>query len=603
MINLMTSMPGRQAQKYGDREIIRHKDYVTDEWISVSWNDFSNLVNTAARAFAQIGIKEKENITTFTQNALYRLVVDFGAFQNRAVIAPLYATSSPEQITYIINETEARVLFIGEQTQYDVWIEARANCPLVEHVIIFDKQVKRNDNDTKSIYFDEFLDFGKNATAEVIAEVERRTRTARPEDLATLIYTSGTTGEPKGVMLTHSNYDIIMRIHEQRLTMINDEDVSLSFLPMTHIFELAWSYFCLTMGMRIVINRDAKAIAQTIKEVRPSLMCSVPRFWEKVYAGVQDFVSKQKGVKSLMIKQAIKTGRKYYLEYKSKGRNIPLWLQWQYGLFDKLVLSKIRETVGVNRGKLFPVAGAPLSDSINEFLLACGMPITYGYGLSETTATVSCFLPNDYKIGTVGTVMPEIEVRIDTENNNEILVKSGTVMQGYYKKPEETAKVFTEDGWFRTGDAGNYIDGKLSITERIKDLFKTSNGKYIAPQAIESCLGGDKFIEQVAVIGDQRKYVTAIIVPAYEALVDYARKMQIQFHTFEDLVRNQEIYKMIENRIVELQKGFAAFEQIKKFTLLPHAFTMERGELTNTLKLRRSIINKIYKNEIELMYS
>lgn len=596
-------MPARQAKKYGEREAIRHKDYVTNEWISTSWNEFSSLVDTAALALAQIGIKEKDNITTFTQNTIHGLVVDHSAFQNRAVIAPLYATSSADQITYIINETEARILFVGEQTQYDVWQEARINCPLVEHVVIFDRQVVRANDDTMSIYMDEFMAMGQNASDEVRAEVARRTRSARPEDLATLIYTSGTTGEPKGVMLTHTNYDIIMRIHKERLTMISDEDVSLSFLPMTHIFERAWSYFCLCMGVRVVINRDAKAIAATMKEVRPSMMCSVPRFWEKVYAGVQEFIAKQTGVKAKLIDLALKTGRKYYIEYKSKGRNIPLLLKWQYSLLDKIILSKVRYTVGVNNGILFPVAGAPLGDSINEFLISCGIPITYGYGLSETTATVSCFLPNDYKIGTVGTVMPDIEVRIDTENNNEILVKSGTVMQGYYKKPEETAKVFTEDGWFRTGDAGTYIDGKLAITERIKDLFKTSNGKYIAPQAIESCLGGDRFIEQVAVIGDQRKYVTAIIVPAYEALIEYAKKMKIQFQTFEDLVKNKEIYAMIEERIAELQKNFASFEQIKKFTLLPHAFTMERGELTNTLKVRRSIINKIYKKEIELMYS
>lgn len=596
-------MPARQAEKYGEREAVRYKDYVTNEWISISWNKFKTLIDTAACALAQMGIKEKENITTFTQNTLYGLVVDHGAFQNRAVIAPLYATSSADQITYIINETESRFLFIGEQPQYDVWIQARANCPFVEHVIIFDRQVVRVENDNQSIYMDEFMALGENASDEIKAEVERRTRTARPEDLATLIYTSGTTGEPKGVMLTHTNYDIIMRIHRQRLTMIDDEDVSLSFLPMTHIFERAWSYFCLSMGVRVVINRDTKTIAATVKEVRPSLLCNVPRFWEKVYAGVQEFIARQSGVKAKMIQMALKTGRKYHIEYKSQGRNIPLLLNLQYKLFDKIILSKIRYTVGVNNGVLFPVAGAPLGDAINEFLISCGIPITYGYGLSETTATVSCFLANDYKIGTVGTVMPEIEVRIDTENNNEILVKSGTVMQGYYKKPEETAKVFTEDGWFRTGDAGTYIDGKLSITERIKDLFKTSNGKYIAPQAIESCLGGDRFIEQVAVIGDQRKYVTAIIVPAYEALTEYAQKMKIQFHTFEDLVKNQEIYAMIESRIAELQKNFASFEQIKKFTLLPHAFTMERGELTNTLKVRRSIINKIYKKEIELMYT
>lgn len=599
----MTSMPERQAKKYGQREAIRHKDYVTNEWVSESWEKFSQQIDIAAYALAQMGIKEKENIATFTQNAYYGLVVDHAAFQNRAVIAPLYATSSADQITYIINETEARFLFIGEQTQYDVWMQAKANCPMVENVIIFDNQVVRNEDDTNSIYMDDLFVIGEQASEEVRNEVKRRYRSARPEDLASLIYTSGTTGEPKGVMLTHTNYDIIMRIHKERLTMLNDEDVSLSFLPMTHIFERAWSYFCLYMGIRIVINRDAKAIATTLKEVRPSLMCSVPRFWEKVYTGVQDFISKQKGVKAKLISQALKVGRKYHIDYIGQGRRVPMFLKLQYNLFDKVILSKVRHTVGVNNGVLFPVAGAPLSDAINEFLISCGMPITYGYGLSETTATVSCFLSNDYKIGTVGTVMPEVEVRIDTENNNEILVKSGTVMQGYYKKPEETARVFTEDGWFRTGDAGTYTDGKLVITERIKDLFKTSNGKYIAPQAIESCLGGDRFIEQVAVIGDQRKYVTAIIVPAYEALTDYAKKMKIQFHTFEDLVKNKEVHQMIEARIAELQKNFAGFEQIKKFTLLPHAFTMERGELTNTLKLRRSIINKIYKKEIEMMYA
>ncbi len=601
MINQLTSLPQRQSLKYGEREAIRHQDYKTWEWKSTSWNEWNKMVISAAKAMAEIAIKEKDNITTFTQNSIEGLVVDFAAFANRAVVAPLYATSSPEQITYIINETEARVLFIGEQVQYDVWRKAMSNCPLIEHTIIFDRQVQIAEDDTTSIYFDEFLAIGEKASKETANEVDRRTRSAKPYDLATLIYTSGTTGVPKGVMITHSNYDVAMRIHMQRLVIDDNTDLSLSFLPMTHIFERAWSYFCLTTGIRIAINRNPKEIAQIIKEVRPTLMCSVPRFWEKVYTGVQEFISKQSGIKAFLIKKALKVGHKHNLEYISQNRKVPALLKLQYNFFNKVIFSKIRQTVGIDRGNFFPVAGAPLGDAINEFLLSCGIPIIYGYGLSETTATVTCFLPNNFKIGTVGTVMPEVEVRID--DNNEILVKGGTVMQGYYKKPEETEKVFTEDGWFRTGDAGSYADGQLVITERIKDLFKTSNGKYIAPQAIESCLGGDKFIEQVAVIGDQRKYVTAIIVPAYEALTEYARKMQIQFQTFEDLVRNKEINKLIEERIAELQKGFANFEKIKRFTLLPHAFTMERGELTNTLKLRRPIINKIYRKEIEAMYA
>lgn len=601
MTNLLASLPQRQASKYAKREVFKYQDYETGKWHSASWSEFSHLVDTAAFSMARLGIKEHDNIAVFTQNCLGGFVVDFAAFANRAVIAPLYATSSVEQISYIIQETEARLLFIGGQQQYDEWRVAAVDCPSVENVVVFDPHVILADDDTTAIYYDKFLAMGEEAADDVKTMVARRREAGEPSDLATLIYTSGTTGVPKGVMLSHANFDEAMRIHLQRLVTCNDNDLSLCFLPLTHIFERAWSYYCLTVGMRIAINYNPKEIQKTVKEIRPTLMCSVPRFWEKVYAAVQDFIASRKGISAYMIKRALRVGRRRNVEYIAKNRRVPMLTELQYKFFDKLVFSKLRKTIGIERGNFFPVAGAPLSDTINEFLHACGISIIYGYGLSETTASVSCYDPNDYRLGTVGTVMPDVQVRLG--ENNEILVKGRTVMQGYYKKPEETASVFTADGWFRTGDAGKVEDGRIVLTERIKDLFKTSNGKYIAPQAIESCLGGDKYIEQVAVIGDQRKYVTAIIVPAYEALSEYARKMQIQYRTLEDLVRNKEIIKMIEERIARLQSGFARFEQIKRFTLLPHAFTMERGELTNTLKLRRAIINKLYSKEIEAMYA
>ena len=601
MTNLLTSLPHRQASKYGNREVFKYQDYETGKWLSASWNEFSQLVDTAALSIHRLGIGEQENIAVFTQNCLGGFVVDFAAFANRAVIAPLYATSSVEQISYIIKETESRLLFIGGQPQYDVWRAAAGACPSVEHVVIFDPHVTLAADDKMAIYYDEFLAMGQEATEAEAAVVKSRREAGTPDDLATLIYTSGTTGEPKGVMLTHANYDEAMRIHLQRLVTCSDNDLSLCFLPLTHIFERAWSYFCLTVGMRIAINHNPKEIQKAVKEIRPTLMCSVPRFWEKVYAAVQDFIASRKGISAYMINKALEVGRRRNVEYIASNRRVPFFTECQYKIFDKLVFSKLRKTIGIERGNFFPVAGAPLSDTINEFLHACGISIIYGYGLSETTASVSCYDPNDYRLGTVGTVMPDVQVRLG--ENNEILVKGRTVMKGYYKKPAETAAVFTADGWFRTGDAGKVEDGRVVLTERIKDLFKTSNGKYIAPQAIESCLGGDKYIEQVAVIGDQRKYVTAIIVPAYEALSEYARKMQIQYRTLEDLVRNKEIIKLIEERIARLQSGFARFEQIKRFTLLPHAFTMERGELTNTLKLRRAIINNLYSKEIEAMYA
>ncbi|MDE6196328.1 MAG: AMP-binding protein, partial [Muribaculaceae bacterium] len=289
------------------------------------------------------------------------------------------------------------------------------------------------------------------------------------------------------------------------------------------------------------------------------------------------------------------------LEYVRLGLKTPWWLEKQYQFFDKNVFSKVRAVLGLANGRFFPTAGAPLSANITEFFHAMGINIVIGYGLSETTATVSCFPDVDYVIGTVGTTLPGVMVKIGEEN--EILVKGPTVMRGYYNRPDENAKVFTEDGWFRTGDAGLFDhSGALVLTERLKDLFKTSNGKYIAPQAIESRLGEDRYIEQVAVIGDRRKYVTAVIVPAFGALKEYARRKGIQFSSVEELVENAEIRKFIAERIERLQKGFAGFEKVKRFTLLPKEFSIESGELTNTLKIRRPVINSMYADEIEAMY-
>ncbi len=431
--------------------------------------------------------------------------------------------------------------------------------------------------------------------------VALRAAAASPDDIATLIYTSGTTGEPKGAILPHSCFNAAIDFHFRRLDNLSDADTSVCFLPLSHIFEKAWTYFCLCKGMQVAINTNPKRIQEGIKIARPTCMCSVPRFWEKVYAAVQDKIGSMKGVAKIMVERALKVGAKRNLEYVRLGLKVPAWLEMQYKFFDKQIFSKLRHTIGIDNGNMFPTAGAPLSATITEFLHSCGINIVIGYGLSETTATVSCYPSIGYEIGSIGTILEGVQVKIG--ENNEILVKGPTVMRGYYGRPEENAKAFTEDGWFRTGDAGLFDQsGALVLTERIKDLFKTSNGKYIAPQAIESRLGEDKYIEQVAVIGDQRKYVTALIIPAFEALKEYARKKGISFNSLEDLVENAEIRKFIEERIERLQKGLAGFEKIKKFTLLPKEFTIENGELTNTLKIRRPAINSHYASEIEAMY-
>lgn len=588
----------RQAEKYGNRTALKHRDNATGKWLKISWREFSDKVMLTAKAMAEFGIKVQENIGVYSQNMPQCLYTDFGAYGNRVVSIPMYATNSPGQIEYIINDAKIRTLFVGEQLQYNNAFKVQKDSKYLERLVVFDPAVKMNPEDKTSIYFDDFLRLGDNVHAE--STVKIRMTEAVPEDLATIIYTSGTTGESKGVMLPHSCYLEAMRIHDVRLPLVTDKDLSMSFLPMTHIFEKAWCYYCLHKGVTIAINQDPKMIQKTLPEVHPTLMCNVPRFWEKVYAGVHEKINSASPAMKKIFLDAIETGRKYNLEYKNKGIPAPCGLKLKFQFYNKTVFTLLKRVLGIERGRFFPVAGAPLSDTVNEFLQSVNIPIAYGYGLSETTATV-CFYPEiGFQFGSIGEVMPGVQVKIDP-GNNEILVKGKTVMSGYYNKPEETKRAFTEDGFFRTGDAGRLEGNTLFFTERIKDLYKTSNGKYIAPQAIEMVMSGDNYIEQIAVIGDQRKFVSALIVPAYPLLEKYAGEKGISFESREELVKNKDIIRFIEARVEEHQKNLASYEKIKRFTLLPEPFMMG-CELTDTLKLRRPVVLQKYATEIEAMY-
>lgn len=598
MPNTLTDLIVKQALRYGDRPVFAYKTSLDGEWIDCSWNSFSRQVDTVACALEILGLEENDAIAVFSSNRPEILVTDFAAYANRVVPVSIYATSTRSQVEYIIKDASARMLFVGDRKQYEI---ARALDIPGLRIITYD-DVPCDEEDTTTMPFSQLMKLGACASADCHDAVERRRRRATADDIATLIYTSGTTGEPKGAVLTHSCFNAAMEIHRERLTSLSDKDTSVCFLPLSHIFEKAWTYFCMYMGMKVYINFDVHDIQRTVRQVKPTCMCSVPRFWEKVYTAVQEKMGAMKGFRRMMVNMALKVGRRRNLGYVRMGRKVPPLLEMQYRFFYKKVFLPMQRVIGIQHGNIFPTAGAPLSSNIVEFLHSCGINIVIGYGLSETTATVTCYPYVGYEIGTVGTVMPRVRVRLG--ENNEILVKGPTVMRGYLNKPEATAEAFTDDGWFRTGDAGRIDEtGALILTERIKDLFKTSNGKYIAPQAIESRLGEDPYIEQVAVIGDQRKFVSAIIVPAYEALKEYAAMKKIKYGSLEDLLKNSEIIKLIQERIERLQRGFASFEQIKRFTLLPHAFSMESGELTNTLKIRRPVINRRYAREIEAMYS
>ena len=588
----------RRAEKYGDKVALKYRDYETSQWIPITWNQFSQTVRQVANALVELGVQEEENIGIFSQNKPECLYVDFGAFANRAVTIPLYATSSPAQAQYIINDAQIRYIFVGEQFQYDAAFSVFGFCQSLQQLIIFDRAVVRDPRDMTSIYFDEFLETGKGLPNNDI--VEERTSRASDDDLANILYTSGTTGEPKGVMLHHSNYMEAFRIHDIRLVDMSDQDVSMNFLPLTHVFEKAWTYLCIHKGVQICINLRPVDIQTTIKEIRPTLMCSVPRFWEKVYAGVQEKIAQETGLKKAMMLDAIKVGKIHNIDYLRKGKTPPLMNQLKYKFYEKTVYALLKKTIGIENGNFFPTAGAAVPDEICEFVHSVGINMLVGYGLTESTATVSCFLNQGYEIGSVGTVMPDVEVKIGDEN--EILLRGKTITKGYYKKAEATAAAIDKDGWFHTGDAGYLKGDQLYLTERIKDLFKTSNGKYVSPQALETKLAIDRYIDQIAIIADQRKFVSALIVPVYGFVKDYAKEKGIEYKNMEELLQHPKVIGLFRARIDTLQQQFAHYEQVKRFTLLPEPFSMERGELTNTLKLKRPVVAKNYKELIDKMY-
>ncbi len=602
-MNRFVKLIPEQCAKYGEREALRFRDYETQVWSSITWNGFGERIERAAGALLVNGVEPQGRICIFTQNCPEILITHFGAFFNRAIPVPIYATSSKDEVAYIVNDSGATILFAGDQRQYDIARQVIDDCPTLKFIVTLHPQVKRQPDDKSTLTWAEFLSTGDKLSKEVLTELESRKQAGTPEDTMYLIYTSGTTGVPKGVMLTHSNMSAAMDAHIERFGFIDDKtDVSLSFLPFSHVFELGWTMVCLISGIRVAINYDTREIQRAVKEVQPNYMCSVPRFWEKVYTAINDNLSAAKPVVRMMVKQAIRVGKVRNLKYARLGKKAPALIEKQYQYFEKKVFNKLRGAIGVTDSKMFPTAGAMLSDNITEFLHAVGINICIGYGLSETNASVSFFTEPGWTIGTVGMPISSIQVKIGEQN--EILVKGPTVMKGYYNKPEETAKAIDADGWFHTGDCGEIAPtGEIILTERLKDLYKTSNGKYIAPQVLETMLGQDKFIEQVAVIGDGRKYVSALIVPDFEELKAYADKKHIEHSSIEDLVNNAEIRKMIEARINDYQKDLASYEQIKRFVLLPKAFTMESGELTNTLKVRRAVINKRYRPLIDAMYA
>ena len=587
-----------QAKVYGEKTALSYRDYSTGTWKQISWNEFSHTVALVSNALVELGVGVQENIAVFTQNKPEGVCVDFGAYGARAVSIPFYATSSEAQIQYMINDADIRFVFVGEQYQYDTAFRVLKLCPTLERLIIFDPAVERNPQDNISMSFEEFLKLGEGLPhAEEVAE---RSHSVEPDDLVNILYTSGTTGVSKGVTLTYRMYAAAIPANDKVMDL-SENDVIMCFLPFTHVFERAWSYWCLSRGAQLAINLRPQDIQMTLREVHPTCMAAVPRFWEKVYSGVQEKIASSSTFQQKLMLDALEVGRKYNVEYKIRGLEPPLSLKLRYKFYEKTIIALLKKALGLENANFFPTAGSFIPPAIEEFVHSCGIRMTAGYGMTETTATVSCdWHHSPVSIGSVGRVLDGIEIKFGDQN--EILLRGDTITKQYYRKAELTAQAYDEDGWFHTGDCGYLKDGELFLTDRIKDLFKTSNGKYISPQALESKFVVDRYIDEVAIIADERKFVSALVIPDYGLLEQWARDNGIAFADREELCSNPLVNQMLMARIETLQQEFAHYEQVKRVTILPRPFSMERGELTNTLKIKRPVIAQNYKVQIDAMY-
>ena len=586
------------ASQYKEKPALTYKDFGCDSWNSVSWNEFSQHVKEVSNAFLELGIQPHDKIAVFSQNCLSYLYTDFGAYGVKAISIPFYATSSEQQIQFIINDAEIRMVFVGEQDQYDKARRVLSHCPSLTQIIVFDESVTLTKEDNTTLYFKDFIQRGKELQHQ--EKVEELYRTASFDDLCNILYTSGTTGDSKGVMLTYGQYEAALEANT-KCVPVTDTDRVMSFLPFTHIFERAWAYLSLSKGTQIIINTNPKDILISLKETHPTCMSSVPRFWEKVYNGVKEKIESASAIQQKIFNHALSVGKKHNIDYLSKGKTPPLALRLEYNLLNKTILSKVRKQLGFTEPNIFPTAGARVAPEIEIFVHAIGIDMLAGYGLTESLATVSCdHRGKPFTVGSVGIPIEGLEIKIG--ENNEVLLKGPTITKGYYKRDEINKATFDSDGFFHTGDSGYIKDGELFLTERIKDLFKTSNGKYIAPQQIETLLLVDRYIDEVTIIADERKFVSALVVPNYQLLEEYALSHNISFNSKEELCSNSKINKLVMDRISTIQQQLASYEQIKRITLLPRNFSIEAGELTNTLKLKRRVIYENYKDVIEKMY-
>ncbi|HSB08272.1 MAG TPA: long-chain fatty acid--CoA ligase [Blastocatellia bacterium] len=582
------------VDRYRESEFLRFK--ITGEWRSLSFGDVARRVRELALGLHALGLRPGDRIAIWSENRPEWNLGDLAALAIGAVDVPIYATQARSQVEYILADSAARAIFVSRPFLEDA-LALKNQLPDLEFVIALDPIGEEATHSLVAVQ--NIVDEGRALHAERPGLYETMWRTATRDDLATILYTSGSTGDPKGVMLSHKNLTMNALNSARWLELGDQRELALTYLPFSHVFERAVWYLYAHTGTTIAYAETIDAVAKNLLEVRPTAMTSVPRMFEKIYARIIERGLATGFPKRQIFLWALDVGRRW-AERTDRRENISPLLSLQHKIADALVFRKWREAVGGNI-RIFISGGAPLAPEIAYLFLAAGLPILQGYGLTETSPSVSCNTESRNRIGTVGPIIDGVEVRI--AEDGEILVKGDTVMKGYYNRPSENATAFTPDGWFCTGDIGHLdADGFLVITDRKKDLIKTSGGKYIAPQRLESLIKSSRFVSQVVVVGNARKFASALIVPNMELLRSYAHLKGIHYKDPITLLANPLINDLFARQIDKYTPELARFEKVKRFALLEDELTTESGELTPTLKPRRSVIEKKYAAVIDRLY-
>jgi len=586
MINHISHMVLDRVPNYKDRAVFNRFSEDSNQLESIGTDELIKTTKQVSRALVSLGYGHNSKVGIFGNNKPEWTLADIGILNIRGIVVPFYSTSNKEQLKYIVDETEMELMFVDDEGQLEKAISLLDKTAL-KTIISFSKIKKKHQS---VMTWSDFCHLG-NQDDEI--KVEEHLKAASSEDIASIIYTSGTTGEPKGAMLSHLNFMTSFKINHERLD-ISESDSSLAFLPLSHIFERCWTFFLIYCGASNTFLSNPRKVIEVLPMINPTVMCVVPRFFEKTYDGIYEEYLQWSPTKQKVFDWSVAIGHK---TIGSKKTAFPLSLQ--HKIAKKLVLNKLNSIFG-SQLRVTPCAGAAIRPELLKFFHAIGLFVNYGYGATETTATVACMRTDKYDLDTCGSVMPETKVEIG--DNDEIIITGDTIFRGYYKKPEETAKVL-EGKTFKSGDQG-YIneDGYFIMTDRIKDMMKTSGGKYISPQKLELLIGTNKFVEQIVVIGDNRKFVSALIIPAYETLKSKEKELDIVGKNGKEIAESTRVYEFYNELIKQEQKGLDGYEQIKNFIIMPEAFSIENNALTNTLKIKRKQVTEHYRELINNMY-